>query len=70
MTNFTRDARWGNVVAQTDYSGLTITSVADGMGNVVSTSYPDGTSTSLQRVWPADLGITTPGVAYATVHTE
>lgn len=69
-TNFTRDARWGNVVSETDFTGLTATSTTDGMGTVTQTAYPDGTAVTLQRLWPAQAGITTPGFAYATTHTE
>lgn len=69
-TAFTRDARFGTVLTQADYSGLNATSVTDGMGNVVATEYADGTVMSLRRFWAADLNATTPGFAYATVHTE
>jgi YD repeat-containing protein len=57
-------------VTQVDVAGLSSTSVTDGMGNVISTSYPDDTTMVLRRFWPAALGITTAGFAYATVHFD
>jgi YD repeat-containing protein len=69
-SRFTRDARWGTIVTQLDIAGLTSVSVTDGMGNVVSTAYPDNTMMQLLRLWPAALGITNPDFAYATVHFD